>query len=163
MTLNVRDATPDDVDALVTLINAAYRVEDFFKGSDRINRAEVLDKMQHGRFLVLEERNALAGCVYVEVNDRRGYFGLLSIDPSRQKQGLGARLIGVAEAACSDVGCREMEIWVVDLRTELPPYYRRFGYTEAGTCPFPADEATSQPCHFIVMRKQLQRDYNPRP
>jgi N-acetylglutamate synthase-like GNAT family acetyltransferase len=163
MTLNVRDATLDDADVLVTLINAAYRVEDFFKLTDRIDRAEVLDKMQHGRFLVLEEGDALAGCVYVEVNDRVGYFGLLSIDPSKQKQGLGARLIGIAEAACREVGCSEMEIWVVDLRTELPPYYHRFGYVEAGTCPFPADEPTSQPCHFIVMRKQLQRDYNPRP
>jgi N-acetylglutamate synthase-like GNAT family acetyltransferase len=116
MTLNVRDATLDDADVLVTLINAAYRVEDFFKLTDRIDRAEVLDKMQHGRFLVLEERDALAGCVYVEVNDRVGYFGLLSIDPSKQKQGLGARLIGIAEAACREVGCSEMEIWVVDLR-----------------------------------------------
>jgi predicted N-acetyltransferase YhbS len=145
------------------LINAAYRVEDFFKLSDRIGRAEVLDKMQHGRFLMLEEHDAVVGCVYVEVNDRIGCFGLLSIDPRRQKQGLGARLIDIAEAACGDAGCSEMEIRVVDLRTELPPYYRRFGYVEAGTCPFPADEPTSQPCHFILMRKQLQRDYNPAP
>ncbi|HVH57271.1 MAG TPA: GNAT family N-acetyltransferase [Vicinamibacterales bacterium] len=163
MTLIVRDAAVGDADMLVALINAAYRVEDFFKLSDRIDRAEVLDKMQHGRFLVLEDGDTLAGCVYVEVNDRVGYFGLLSIDPSQQKQGLGARLIGIAEAACREAGCSEMEIWVVDLRTELPPYYRRFGYVEAETCPFPANEPTSQPCHFIVMRKPLQRGYNPRP
>ena len=154
--LNVRDATPHDAEALARLINAAYRVEEFFKIGDRIDPPGVLDKMQHGRFLVLEDEDTLAGCVYVEANGSLGYFGLLSIDPSRQKQGLGARLIGLAEAACRDAGCSEMEILVVDLRTELPPYYRRFGYVETGTRPFSDDEPTSRPCHFITMGKELR-------
>jgi N-acetylglutamate synthase-like GNAT family acetyltransferase len=156
MTLQVRDATGEDVPALVDLINAAYRVEVFFKGGDRIAAAEVIDKLRSGRFLVLDDDGRLGGCVYVEVTGDRGYFGLLSIDPSRQKQGLGARLIGIAEDTCRGAGCVEMDILVVDLRTELPPYYRRFGYVEVSTRPFPEDEPTLLPCHFIVMRKQLR-------
>jgi GNAT superfamily N-acetyltransferase len=151
----VRDATSDDADRLAALINAAYRVEDFFKTGDRIDRSGVLDKMQHGRFILLEDGDAFAAAVYVEQRPPIGYFGLLSIDPSRQKQGLGRRLIETAEAACRDAGCSEMEIEVVNLRTELPPYYRRFGYIEQGTRPFPDAEHTSLPCHFIVMRKAL--------
>jgi predicted N-acetyltransferase YhbS len=156
MALQVRDATSEDVPALVDLINAAYRVEVFFKGGDRIAAAEVIDKLRSGRFLVLDDDGRLAGSVYVEVNGDRGYFGLLSIEPSRQKQGLGARLIGIAEEACRDAGCVAMDILVVDLRTELPPYYRRFGYVAVGTRPFPEDEPTLLPCHFIVMGKQLR-------
>ena len=155
MTMRVREATLDDTERLAALISAAYRVEDFFKVGDRIDVAGVLEKMTHGRFLVLRDGEALAGSVYVEMHGARGYFGLLSIDPARQKQGLGTRLIRIAEDACRDAGCTEMELEVVNLRTELPPYYRKFGYEEHGTRPFPDTERSTLPCHFIVMRKSL--------
>ena len=38
---------------------------------------------------------------------------------------------------------------------ELPPFYRRFGYAEAGTRPFLDTERATGPCHFIVMTKAL--------
>jgi N-acetylglutamate synthase-like GNAT family acetyltransferase len=155
MTLKVRDASASDAGSLAALITAAYRVEDFFKIGDRIDADGVLDKMQHGRFIVLEEAGRLRGSVYVEASSRRGYFGMLSIDPSHQKQGLGGWLIEVAETACRKAGCTEMEIEVVNLRAELPAYYAKFGYIEVGTRQFPDDERTSMPCHFIVMRKPL--------
>ena len=153
----VRDATAADGEALARLITAAYRVEDFFKIGDRIDTAGVLEKMRRGRFVVLDDGGKLAGTVYIEINGETGYFGMLSIDPSRQRQGLGSRLIRIAEAACVDAGCTEIEIEVVSLRTELPPYYRKYGYAERGTRPFPDDEHTTRPCHFIVMRKSLTR------
>jgi hypothetical protein len=48
-----------------------------------------------------------------------------------------------------------MDIHIVNLREELPPYYRRLGYAERGTLPFSAPERASRPCHFIVMTKPL--------
>ena len=157
MTMTIREATVEEAPRLAALINAAYRVEDFFKIGDRIDVGGVLAKMQSGRFLVLEDGAAVAGCVYVEINGAVGYFGLLSIDPSRQKQGLGARLIELVENTCRDAGCTEMELDVVNLRTELPPYYRRLGYVEQGTRAFPEGENITRACHCIVMRKPLQR------
>jgi GNAT superfamily N-acetyltransferase len=111
--------------------------------------------MRKGRFLVLERGGRLAGSVYVEAEGSIGYFGMLSIDPSRQKQGLGAALIEAAEDFCRQMGCTEMELQVVNLRTELPPYYRQFGYIEQGTRAFPDPDEATQPCHCIVMRKPL--------
>jgi hypothetical protein len=49
-----------------------------------------------------------------------------------------------------------MEILVVNLRTELLPYYHRHGYVEVGVRPFPEDEPTKRPCHFVVLRKPLK-------
>jgi hypothetical protein len=46
-----------------------------------------------------------------------------------------------------------MEIEVVNLRTELPPFYHRFGYAETETRPLP--DPAKLPSHFIVMRKEL--------
>ena len=153
--MELRDATVDDAEALAALINAAYRVEDFFKIGDRIDADGVRHEMQNGRFLLLEDAAGTAGCVYVEVRGERGYFGLLSVDPSRQRQGIGTTLLRTAEEFCLGAGCRTMEILVVNLRTDLLPYYRRHGYLDAGTRPFPDAERTSQPCHFVVMRKPL--------
>lgn len=155
--MHLRPATTDDVDRIVAVINAAYRVEDFFKIGDRIDAAGVRHEMERGTFLVLEDDHGLAGCVYVEVTGELGYFGLLSIDPTRQGKGHGTTLLRAAEEFCRGAGCREMEILVVNLRTELPPYYRRHGYVEAGTRPFPHEERTSRPCHFVVMKKPLVR------
>jgi GNAT superfamily N-acetyltransferase len=154
-TFAIRDGRPDEAQALAALISKAYEVEAFFKIGDRTDAADVRDRMRRGRFLVLDVPGGIAGCVYIVVNGDRGYFGLLSIDPARQKQGLGARLIAAAEDACRSAGCREMEIEVVNLRTELPPFYRRFGYQEAGTRTFPDVERATRPCHFIVMTKAL--------
>jgi hypothetical protein len=48
-----------------------------------------------------------------------------------------------------------MDIYIINLRTELPPFYRRRGYVETGTLPLPPEIETSQPCHFITMAKGL--------
>ena len=154
--MQTRIATPDDAAALAALISLAYRVEDFFKIGDRTDADDVRARMKDGAFLVLDEDDgSLAGCVYVTRHGETGYFGMLSIDPARQGRGLGARLIAAAEAHCASQGCSEMELEVVNLRTELPPFYQRFGYTESGTRPFTDTDKASQPCHFVVMTKKL--------
>jgi len=155
----IRTAREDEAEELARLISLAYRVEDFFKIGDRTDRTDVVKRMTTGDFLVVEDdRNEIAGCVYVTRKQGVGYFGMLSIDPARQGQGFGKQLIAAAEAHCRNAGCREMELEVVNLRTELPPYYRRFGYVETGTRPFTDTEQASRPCHFIVMTKRLTTD-----
>jgi GNAT superfamily N-acetyltransferase len=151
----IREASRADAPALAALISRAYRVEDFFKIGDRIDAAGVEHEMAEGGFLVLEDDDGIAGCVYTRVRGELGYFGLLSIDPSRQGQGFGTTLLRAAEEFCRGAGCRTMEILVVNLRTELFPYYVRHGYVATGTLPFPDEERTSRPCHFVVMRKPL--------
>jgi GNAT superfamily N-acetyltransferase len=153
--MTTRLATPAEAPTLAALISLAYRVEDFFKIGDRTDADDVRARMASGAFIVVEDERGMAGCVYVTVHGDVGYFGMLSIDPARQGQGLGSRLIAAAESYCRDAGCHTMELEVVNLRTELPPFYRRFGYVESGTRPFSDTERASQPCHFIVMTKPL--------
>jgi GNAT superfamily N-acetyltransferase len=154
--MRTRTAAPGDAKALAALISLAYRVEDFFTVGDRTNEDEVAAKMKKATFLILEDdAGAMAGCVYVDVRGDSGYFGMLSVEPSHQGQGLGKRLIEAAERFCVEAGCRAMEIEVVNLRAELPAFYRAIGYAETGTRPFTPGERTKLPCHFIVMTKAL--------
>lgn len=157
--MKTRIARPNDAKRVAALISLAYRVEDFFKIGDRTDEDDVRARMGKGEFLLLEDGDgALVGAVYVVIHDETGYFGMLSIDPARQGQGLGRQLIVAAEAHCRSAGCRQMELEVVNLRTELPPFYRRFGYVETVTRPFPDHDRAKLPCHFIVMTKSLLPD-----
>ena len=153
--MKVRDATAADVEAIARLVNRAFLVERFFVEGDRTSPAEISRMLESGAFLLAEAEGRLVACVYVELRGERGYFGMLSVDPSRQGEGLGRRLVDAAEDRCRRAGCSVMEIHVVDLRRELPPLYRRLGYVEAGTEPFPDTERAKLPARFIVMTKPL--------
>jgi len=151
----MRAAEPADASAIARLVNAAFRPERFFTDADRTDPERVGALLQKGKFLLLVEDGVLAGCVYVELHGERGYFGLLAVDPQRQRSGIGARLIAAAEQHCRSAGCRFMDLTFVNVRQELPAYYRQFGYVENGTLPFPADQVTTIPVHLVQMSKPL--------
>jgi predicted N-acetyltransferase YhbS len=152
----VRIADPADAEELTLLINAAFRLaEGFFVEGNRIEVEEVIDALGTGKFLLAEKEGTLVGCIYVEPRGERAYLGLLSVDPSRQQSGVGSLLMAAGENYCSGLACRFMDIKIVNLRKELPDFYRRRGYVETGTSSFPADVETRQPCYFIDMTKAL--------
>jgi predicted N-acetyltransferase YhbS len=151
----IRRAAESDAEALTRLINRAFQVERFFIESDRISLPQVLEYLRNGAFLIADDGGEMAACVYVELRGERGYFGLLSVDPARQRSGLGRRLIAAAEEFCRDAGRRFIDLRIVNLREELPAYYAKLGYAETGTSAFPADVETKLPCHFVEMTKAL--------
>ena len=152
----MRIAESAEIAALTRLINTAFEVERFFLDNDRLDAAEVERRLALGKFLLEEDGEKLAGCVYVELRGERGYFGLLPVDPARQRTGMGSRMVDAAEDYCRAAGCRFMDLTTVNLRKELPGYYRRRGYVENGTLPFPADQhPPKMPCHLVKMTKSL--------
>src|SRR5271170_1752607 len=154
--MSTRMATESDFYPLLRLVNSAFEVERFFKNEDRLNVAKLQEHLRKGAFLVIEEDGQLAACVYVERHGDRAYLGLLSVDPARQKNGLGRRLTAAAEEFARETGAYFMDLTVVNLRTELPGIYEKLGYHVTGTAPFPADQMpVTRPCHFICMTKEL--------
>jgi predicted N-acetyltransferase YhbS len=152
--MQIRLATDDDVPAITALINEAFVVEAFFKIGDRTSAEDVRELMQKGgEFLLAEDSGSPVGCVFVKTNGDTGYFGMLSVDPGMQGRGLGRALIDVSEAHLQSLGCTIVEIEVVNLREELPPFYEKFGYVKTEERPFADPDRASQPCYFIVMTK----------
>lgn len=151
-----RTAESGDAENIASLVNIAFRPERFFIDGDRTDPEKVRALFPKGKFLLAEEGGTLVGCVYVELRGERGYFGLLAVDPARQRAGIGARLIAAAEDYCRAGGCRFMDLTMVNLRKELPGYYRRLGYLESGTLPFPDEQHPPKiPCHLVRMSKPL--------
>jgi len=151
----IRFARDADADEIAALVNAAFKVERFFIDRDRINSGKVVEMMRTGKYLLAQDAGGLVACVYVEPRSERAYFGLLAVDPARQGEGLGRRMVEEAEDYARNAGCCFMDLRIVNLRTELPPFYERLGYAETGTAPFATDAQPSQPCHFVNMSKPL--------
>jgi GNAT superfamily N-acetyltransferase len=152
---HVNVAGDGDAPQLVALINCAFAIERFFMTADRTTIDEVRRLLATGAFLVVRDgERALSACVYVEQRGDRLYVGMLSVDPSRQKTGLGRLLMDAAEARAASLGCRGVDIRVVNLREELPPFYRARGYVERGEAAFENPHAM-RPAHYILMSKEL--------
>jgi GNAT superfamily N-acetyltransferase len=148
--VSIRIATWEAAEELVRIINRAFQVEKFFIARDRIDLAELRDFFAKGEFLITD-----GGCVYVEPRGDRCYLGLLSVNPDAQGSGLGRRLMQAAEDRARELGCKAMDLRVVNLREELPSFYRHLGYVENGTGEFPPEVSTLLPCHFVYMAKEL--------
>ncbi len=158
--MQLRVAETRDADAIVLVINAAFRhAESFLVDHDRIDLETVRELLQKGVFLIGENSAAqdstLRGCVYVELRGDRSYLGLLAVDPRLQKSGLGSQLMTAAEDYCAKAGSRFMDLRIVNVREELPAFYHRRGYAETGAEPFPPDLNPKLPCHFVKMSKPL--------
>jgi N-acetylglutamate synthase-like GNAT family acetyltransferase len=153
--VQTRVAKHEDAAGIAGLVNDAFRPERFFIDADRTNPDKVRALLDKGKFLLAENDGKLAGCIYVELKGERGYFGLLAVDPTLQRSGLGSQLVAAAEEDCRSAGCLFMDLTIVNLRKELPAFYRRLGYTESGTLPFPSDQHPNQPCHLVKMSKPL--------
>jgi GNAT superfamily N-acetyltransferase len=154
--LQIRLAQVQDAEAITCVINAAFgQAESFLIDSDRIDLETVQELLRTGSFLVADELGCLCGCVYVEPRGDRAYLGLLSVDPQRQKSGLGSKLMQAAEAYCAKAGSCFMDLRIVNLRKELPPFYLGRGYLETGTEPFTPGLRPKLPCHFVKMSKLL--------
>lgn len=155
--LQIRRASPSDCAVMTRLINSAFAVEKFIDG-ERTDEAELRERMQKGEFLLGRNKaGALIASVYVEVRGTRGYFGMLAVDPRRQGNRLGRKMVEAAEEYCRTKGCTAMDLTVLSLRPELLPIYCRLGYGETGVEEFRPSRPLKPgfECHCIVMSKEL--------
>lgn len=152
----IRIASDADVPALTQLINAAFVAERAVFDGDRVDDLGVRVYMSGGTFLLAEDSGALVGCVYIEPRGDRSYLGLLSVQPARQRTGLGRQLVAAAERYARESSSRAMDLRVISARGEqLLPFYQQIGYQVVRTEPFPANVVTKVPSHYIFMSKPL--------
>lgn len=155
--LHFRFATPADIPALVPMINAAFIVESFLD-APRTNSSHLAAQMQKGRILVAQDdAGQIPACIYIESRGDRAYLGMFAVAPGHQGSGLGRRLFQATEDLLRAEGFRMLELTVLNLRSELLPIYRRFGFVETGTEPYRSPQHVKEgySCHCIVMAKQL--------
>jgi N-acetylglutamate synthase-like GNAT family acetyltransferase len=151
-----RVATAGDVDILVPFINQAFARDNYFKRTERTSYELMAKDMATGTFLMLEQEDELLGVVYAHILDNgHGYIGTVAVNPDQQNRGTGRQLMSLGEAFCREQGCTVFDVSVINLRPELVQWYARLGYRVIGEAPYVRPEALLQPCHFILMEKDV--------
>ena len=156
--MNVSTATEADLHSILSLINAAFQVERFFKNQDRLTAEDLQAHFKNRSISAQRRRRAGSPAAFTSnVMEQCAYFGLLSVDPSRQKAGIGRRLVAAAEEFARETGAHYMDLRIIHLRTELLEIYGKMGYQITGTEPYPDERnhMLTQPVHFITMTKEL--------
>ena len=154
---SVRIATLSDIPAMMAVINAVFAIETFLEGT-RTDEARLSEMMGKGSFLLAcDASGGVLASVYVELRDKRGYFGMLAVSPAEQGKGLGRVMVEAAEDYCHQHGCALLDIAVLSLRPELPAFYTRLGFVQPGTEEFRPSRPLKAgvECHWIVMSKTL--------
>jgi ribosomal protein S18 acetylase RimI-like enzyme len=148
--LTFRDATDADVDALVALIESAYRGEASRAGWT--TEADILDGQRtdpegvrevigspDSRLLTVARDGRIVACCQLEHRGEHAYFGMFAVSPASQGAGLGKLVLAEAERrARAEWGVGEMHMTVISAREDLIAWYERRGYRRTGrTSPFP--------------------------
>jgi ribosomal protein S18 acetylase RimI-like enzyme len=179
--VHFRKAVDADIDAIVALVESAYRGDASRQGwtteadlldGRRTDARDVGDCIRHpdGCILLAERPDAgrpgaghageLLACAHVAMEDGAGYFGMFSVQPALQGAGIGKALIAQAERMVrEDWALPAMRMTVIDVRDELIAFYERRGYRRTGIRkPFPyGDERFGLPrradLRFEVLEK----------
>ena len=152
--MKIRRATEPDADEIARIINAAFEIEREFRRGERTSPSEILTSMTDEIFLVAEGGGRLVGAVEVRVEGDAGYFGMLAVDASARRGGIGRALVEAAEAHCREAGCSVMTMSTGENRTELIPYYEKMGYRVTGVEPS-TSSAFKYPIRVVNMEKRL--------
>ncbi|GAB2503969.1 GNAT family N-acetyltransferase [Pseudoxanthomonas sangjuensis] len=168
-----RTANPADIPALVELVTSAYRGDASRAGWT--TEADLLDGQRidpevlrqdierpHSIVVLAERDGALLACAHVANDGDAGYFGMFSVRPDLQGNGVGKALLAEAERIVRDEWkLPAMRMTVIDLRDELIAFYQRRGFVRTGiTKPFPyGDERFGIPkrgdLRFEVLEKRF--------
>jgi GNAT superfamily N-acetyltransferase len=171
--LQFRSATPEDVDALLVLVESAYRGDVSRQGwtteadlldGQRTDRDGLLETItREGSIILVAERSGeLLGCANLERQGDAAYFGMFAVRPGLQGAGIGAAILRECEQRARDWGLSQVRMTVIWPRLELIDFYLRRGYAATGeTAPFPyGDERFGKPrrqdLYFEVYAKPLK-------
>ncbi|NLU73614.1 GNAT family N-acetyltransferase [Streptomyces sp. HNM0575] len=148
--LAFRVAAGEDVDALVALLESAYRGE-----SSRAGWTTEADLLGGQRtdpegvgavvtapgsiMLAVERGGTLVACCQLERRGDAAYFGMFAVRPELQGAGLGKAVLAEAErTVAAEWGSGEMQMTVIRQREDLIAWYERRGYSRTGEItPFP--------------------------
>ncbi len=169
----IEQADASHIDAIVALIESAYRGESGLAGwttethlidGQRTDHDEIRTLLHTPKhlFFIGWKDDRIVTCCLLEQREHGCYFGMFAVSPTCQGRGIGKALMQHAEEHARTVWHAEhMVMSVIKQRSDLIAWYERLGYTRTGdTMPFPyGDPRAGLPKRddlvFLVLKKPL--------
>jgi ribosomal protein S18 acetylase RimI-like enzyme len=133
--LTIREAQPEDEEALVEMI-AAFRAElARFRGEERVPdpgaaRDELQEFLEKGfPIYVAELQRRPVGYLVCRVEDDVVWAEQLYVRPDHRRRGIGSALYAKAEALCEGLGGGTVYNWVHPNNDVIISFLKRRGYT----------------------------------
>ncbi len=150
--MTFRKADIKDSVGISTLVNSAYRGESSKQGwtteadllgGQRTDPAKIQEMIEDpdSHIELAEKDGKLNGCVYLKKEKDVLYFGMLTVNPILQNQGIGKILLNRIEELAQAWTIKTIRMTVISVRKELIDYYERRGYKRTGkTESFPEND-----------------------
>lgn len=130
----------------------------FKKVTRLLDPLELLDAYNEQRILKIidtKEMNVIVGMILWEINDNKIHFGPFAVLPSRKGQGIGKLLINKLYDIAKEHDIHIVEIKVVNVRTDLIPFYEKLGYILTGEGAYPHPDRLTRPVYFYLYTKHI--------
>jgi ribosomal protein S18 acetylase RimI-like enzyme len=167
-------ADPRDVEAIVALVESAYRGEVSRRGwtteadlvagrrTDALAVGELLADGETSLLLARRDGELVGCCALRRCGPGRARVSMLAVSPDHQREGIGRAILDeAARRARKELGARSLDLAVLWPRAELIAWYERRGFDPTGRRePFPyGDERFGLPrrddLHFVVLERDL--------
>ncbi len=169
--MEIKASDANDIQALVQLINSAYRGDGSKKGwtteadlldgtrTDEINIADLISDTKGVILKAVDDEDKIIGCVNLQKQGNKIYIGMLTVSPESQASGIGKILLQEAISYAKKKECSSIFMTVISVRHELIAWYERHGYKKTGEMkPFPIGEKfgiQKQPLELIVIERTV--------
>ncbi|MES1988576.1 MAG: GNAT family N-acetyltransferase [Pseudomonadota bacterium] len=153
-----REAVLSDIEAIVKLVNIAYRGEssrvgwtteaDILDGlRTSANELECLIASENTIVLLCLNDDELLGSICLEKQSAIAHIGMFVVNPMMQANGIGKRLLTKAESLAQHMwDIEQFQMHVITIRHELIAFYERRGYMRTGILSeFPVNPEVWQP------------------
>jgi N-acetylglutamate synthase-like GNAT family acetyltransferase len=143
--IHFKMANVQDVRELVKLVNSAYRGDYSKKGwtteadlldgqrTDTQSLEELIKTPENYVLMALNEHEKLLGCAHVRHEfPHILYFGMLTVEPQIQAQGLGKKILQQIETLARAQNMNQIRLTVLPQRRELIEFYERRGFCATG-------------------------------
>ena len=128
---SIRTATAADVDGITRCVNSAYQhyIERIGKppGPMLENYRDVVET--HQVFVAVNDSDVVGILVLIHLNDAM-MLDNIAVHPSFQGQGLGRRLMALAEEEAKKQGFSDIQLYTHQMMTENIAMYSKLGYVE---------------------------------
>ena len=135
-TIRVRDATSEDAEQLVPLLETLGYGADPVTIADRLHRLLAIDPT--GRVLVAADGHQLVGFAVLHCTPALhrptavGRITAIAVRPSVQGSGVGRALLRAAEDYFRELGLTRIEVTSGPTHARAYVFYRRLGYEDQG-------------------------------